>query len=192
MNEDTVPLSDPSPAVPRRLTHDPRWIPALGVVLMALGIVAIILPHVTTVAIELLIGWLLISRGVVHGWSIFSMRRLWRISGSAMLAILSFVVGILLLFSPREGMLTVTLILGAYLLAEAVIEIFAAFQDEQPSRRRWGITSGGVSLAIAGLIFWTWSDIAAWALGVLFGIDLLMSGLSLAALYPAIRRSVAK
>lgn len=109
-----------------------------------------------------------------------------------MLAILSFVVGILLLFSPREGMLTVTLILGAYLLAEAVIEIFAAFQDEQPSRRRWGITSGGVSLAIAGLIFWTWSDIAAWALGVLFGIDLLMSGLSLAALYPAIRRSVAK
>ena len=187
MSEQTRPLGDPRASVPSRLVHHPKWIAALGVALMAMGAAAIIVPLLTRLGIELLSGWLLILSGVVHGWSLFSMRRLWRISGSAMLAILSLVVGILILFNPREGLLTFALILGAYFLAAGVTKVFTAFQDQHASQRGWGMLSGTVSLIIAGSILWRSPDIAAWAFGLLLGIDLLMTGLSRIALYVALR-----
>jgi uncharacterized membrane protein HdeD (DUF308 family) len=187
MSEQILPLGDRQTAVPQRLVHHPKWIAVLSVVLMIMGAAAIIVSPLKPLATELLVGWLLLLSGLVHGWSIFSMRRLWRIGGSAILAILSFVVGILLLFNPREGVLTFTLVLQAYFLAAGVTKIFTAFQDQHMSRSSWGITSGIVSLVIAGFIFWISPSIAVWALGVLFGIELVMTGITRVALYFTIR-----
>lgn len=187
MNDETLPLRSEATTVPKRLVHQPKWLVMLGFVLIALGATAMIAPPLTPPSTAPLMGWLLLLSGAVHGGSMFSMARLWRIAGSAMLAIISVVVGLLVLFNPQPGMRSLALILGAYFLATGATKIFSAIQDEQTSPRSWGITSGIVSLLLAVMVLWRATDVTAWALGLLFGVNLALTGVALIALYFAIR-----
>ena len=64
---------------------------------------------------------------------------------------------------------------------DSCAEFFTGLHDYRPSRRAWGIVSGIVSMVIGGLILWSSRDITAWALGLLVGLDLLMTGIALTA-----------
>ena len=172
---------------PRPPMRRPIWVLIFGLALIVLGALAIVMPQVTTLAVELMIGWLFLLSGVVHGWSTFSMRGVWNIAGSAIVAILSLVVGGLLLFNPFEGILTLTMLMVAFFLAAGVVKIYYASRNRHVRGWTWGVVSGIASLAVGVLILLGWPSTAVWALGLLLGIDLFISGWSLVAIYPALR-----
>ena len=162
-----------------------------GTVLCVLGAAAILLPAVAAVAIEILIGWLLLVSGVVGLISSFGMVRAAGFGWSLLSAIAGIVAGVVLLMLPLSGVLTLTIILTVFLFIEGVVSIFYAFDHRRNLSGRWGLLlfSGAVDLILAGLIFDGLPGTAAWAIGLLLGINLLMGGTALIAMALHARRA---
>jgi len=155
-----------------------------GIVLFILGLLAIIVPPLATIAVEVLIGWLLLMSGIIgliatlrmpstpgRGWSLAS-------------AVLGIVAGIVLLAWPLSGAVSLTLILTVFLTLEGVVSILYALEHKRELSGRWGfmLFSGVVDLLLAGMIFAGLPGTAAWAIGLLVGINLVFGGSALIAM----------
>jgi uncharacterized membrane protein HdeD (DUF308 family) len=151
-----------------------------GAVMIGLGILAAALPVATTLAVELLIGWLFIIGGVWRGVWLVRSSRMPGFGWSLAMAIVSVVLGILLLTMPLAGMLTLTMLLAAFLVLEAIGKIFFAL-DLRRHSPHWGwiLTAGMLNLLLAGLIFAGWPSTAAWAIGLVVAINMIAFGVSL-------------
>jgi uncharacterized membrane protein HdeD (DUF308 family) len=163
-----------------------HWRPFLveGVVLLILGILAIVVPPIATFAVEILIGWLLLISGIVGLIATLRMRGAPGFWWSLLSAILGIVAGVVLLRWPLSGALSLTLILTAFLTIEGVASIFYALEHKRELSGRWGLMlfSGIVDLVLAGMIFAGLPGTAAWAIGLLIGINLVFGGVALIAM----------
>jgi uncharacterized membrane protein HdeD (DUF308 family) len=155
-----------------------------GVVLLILGLVAIILPQIASVAIAILIGWLLLMSGIVGLLSSFAARHAPGFGWSLLSAVAGIVAGVVLLSSPLSGVVTLTLVLSAFLCVEGVVSIFYSLEHRRELSGRWAmlLLSGVVDLLLAALIFAGLPASAGWAIGVLVGINLVMGGSALMAM----------
>ncbi len=152
-----------------------------GIILLILGLLAIVVPAVATIAVAVLIGWLLLMSGVVGLIATLRMRSAPGFGWSLISAILGIVAGIVLLRWPLSGALSLTLILTLFLAFEGVVSIFFALEHKREFSGRWGMMlfSGVIDLFLAGLIFAGLPGTAAWAIGLLVGINLLFGGTAL-------------
>jgi uncharacterized membrane protein HdeD (DUF308 family) len=155
-----------------------------GVVLLLLGLAAIILPQIASVAIAILIGWLLLMSGIVGLLSSLAARHAPGFGWSLLSAAAGIVAGVVLLSSPLSGVVTLTLVLSAFLCVEGVVSIFYSLEHRRELSGRWAmlLLSGVVDLLLAALIFAGLPASAGWAIGVLVGINLMMGGSALMAM----------
>lgn len=163
-----------------------------GIILLALGIGAVVLPPIATVAFEIIIGWLLLISGVVGLASTFSMRRAPGFGWSLLSALVAVVAGVVLLRWPLSGALSLTLILTAFLFVEGVVSILFALEHKRELSARWGmmLVSGIIDLLLAGMIFLGLPATAAWAIGLLVGVNLVFGGSALIAMALQARKAV--
>ncbi|WP_254530817.1 HdeD family acid-resistance protein [Natrinema gelatinilyticum] len=171
---------------------DQDWrIPAGGgVLLVVLGLLAILFPFVTGVSLSVLLGALLVVGGFAHVAHAFSVPG-W--TGSAvqlLLAVIYVVAGIGLLANPVLGLSTLTLLVIAYLLVAGIVEIVAGLSMPSGANGLWMAVSGVIGILLAGLLWAGWPSTALWAIGTLFGINLLISGVALLSVGSAERRIV--
>ena len=155
------------------------WMFTLGLALIAVGFLAICIPIVATLAIEIVIGWLLIIGGIIHCFTAFSSKNWGRRALNLFGAVLYAVVGILMLGHPVAGMLTLTLLLAAFFFVEGVFKMALSLQMRSMPNWGWMFVSGLVALALGVMIWMGWPDTAAWALGLLLGVDLVFGGWSM-------------
>jgi uncharacterized membrane protein HdeD (DUF308 family) len=157
---------------------------AEGIILLILGILAIVVPPVATIAIEVLVGWLLLMSGIVGLIATVRMRRAPGFLWSMLSAILGIVAGIVLLRWPLSGAVSLTLILTVFLLIEGISSIFYALEHKRELSGRWGVMlfSGIVDVCLAALIFAGFPGTAAWAIGLLIGVNLVFGGSALIAM----------
>jgi uncharacterized membrane protein HdeD (DUF308 family) len=155
-----------------------------GIVLMILGVLAIVVPNIATLAVEVLIGWLLLISGVVGLIATLRMRSAPGFGWSLLSAVIGIVAGLVLLRWPLSGALSLTLILTAFLTIEGVASIFFALEHKRELSGRWGMMlfSGVVDLILAGMIFAGLPATAAWAIGLLIGINMVFGGSALIAM----------
>src|SRR5437773_6633069 len=99
------------------------WFLALGVGLLLLGILAIAVPFVATLATTLFIGWLLIVGGVAQAVHAFQNRRWAGFPWAVVSSVLYVIAGILVVANPLVGTLTLTLILAGFFLANGLVKI---------------------------------------------------------------------
>jgi uncharacterized membrane protein HdeD (DUF308 family) len=166
------------------------WFLAFGIVLIGLGVAAVSAPLVATLTAELLFGWLLVLSGIAHGFHAFKARN-WK--GSLLqilLGVFSSAVGVMLLIYPLRGVLTLTLVLATFFLAEGAAKIMMAVQLRSTPKWGWLLVSGLLALLLGVLIWVEFPSTAAWVLGVLLGIDLLFSGVVLVMLALAYRSQI--
>jgi uncharacterized membrane protein HdeD (DUF308 family) len=154
---------------------------AEGIVLVILGLLAIVVPPIATLAVTILFGWLFMVSGVVGLVTTFWMRAapgFWWALVSAALAIL---VGGLLLAQPVQGALTLTYVLVAFFVIEGIATIMFALDHRRELSGRWGfmLVSGIVDLVLAVMIVAGLPSTAAWAIGLLVGINLVFGGVAL-------------
>jgi uncharacterized membrane protein HdeD (DUF308 family) len=100
---------------------------------------------------------------------------------SLLTALLAIALGLMLIFRPLTGVLTLTMVLIAFFILEGITAIALAVQHREhlPSRG-WVLFSGIVDLLLAFLIWAAgWPSSADWAIGRLVGINMLFLGLSL-------------
>jgi len=149
-----------------------------GIILLALGLAAIVLPLIATVAIAIVIGWLLLMSGMVGLIATFRMRRAPGFWWSLLSAILAIAVGLMLLQSPLAGALSLTLLLTVFFIVEGVASIFYALEHKRELSGRWSfmLFSGVLDLFLASIIILGLPSTAAWALGLLVGINMVFGG----------------
>jgi uncharacterized membrane protein HdeD (DUF308 family) len=153
---------------------------AEGIVMMVLGLLAIAVPEVATLAITLLIGWLFFIGGIFRTISVLQHRTMPGFAWSLLIAVLAILLGLILIARPIAGVLTLTIWLIVFFLIEGIAAIFLAVEHRRhlPSWG-WVLLSGLVDLLLAYLIWDGWPSSAAWAIGLLVGINMVFVGLSL-------------
>jgi uncharacterized membrane protein HdeD (DUF308 family) len=163
-----------------------------GIVLVILGVAAIVVPPIATLAFELVIGWLFLISGIVGLFTTFWMRNAPGFWWSLISAVIAIAAGLVLLRWPISGTLSLTFVLIAFFMIEGIVTIMYAIDHRNQLSGRWGwmLASGVVDLILSGIIFAGLPGTAAWALGLLVGINLVfggtaMIGMALAARHPA-------
>lgn len=153
---------------------------AQGAIMTLLGIAAVIWPNVSTVAVELYVGWILLFGGVVGLATMFFAPNAAGFFWSLLSGALAFFAGILLLWHPIQGVVSLTLVLVAFFIAEGLIQIATAFGYRSAFRETWGwmLASGVADLVLAALLIAGWPSTAAWALGLIVGVNLITSGVA--------------
>jgi len=168
--------------VARNINASWGWFMSLGVVLMALGAIAIAVPAMATLAVELLIGWILIFGAVMHIIDAFWIHHLRQSFFELLLGILYLVIGILLLSHPLKGVITLTLLLAIFFLAGGIFKVVLALELHTVTNWGWLLASGILALVLGGLILKGLPSSAGWAIGLLLGIDLIVTGWSIFAI----------
>jgi uncharacterized membrane protein HdeD (DUF308 family) len=153
---------------------------AEGIVMIVLGLLAIAVPEVATLAITLLIGWLFLIGGIFRTISVLQHRTMPGFAWSLLTAVLAILLGLILVFRPLAGVLTLTIWLIVFFIIEGIAAIFLAIEHRRhlPSWG-WVLLSGLVDLLLAYLIWDGWPSSAGWAIGLLVGINMVFVGLSL-------------
>lgn len=151
-----------------------------GVVLVLAGLAAIVVPQIASIAAAIFIGWLLIISGAVRLVALYGARRAAGFWGQLIVAALMVVLGALLLVRPIAAAVTLTLVLTIYFIAHGIASfVFAYAIRADTDRWPWLLLSGLVDLALAGIIIAGWPGTATWVLGLLAGVDLLITGVVL-------------
>ena len=154
------------------------WFFALGVLLLIFGFLMIIFPVAGTFTIELLFGILLLLGGLVQLALAFRTRGWGGFLYVLLIGILYVVAGLLLLGFPVSGVLTLTLLLGAFLLVEGILKMAMAFRLKPEFEWEWLLFGGIIAVLLGVLILINWPSDALWVIGLLFGIDMFLTGLS--------------
>jgi uncharacterized membrane protein HdeD (DUF308 family) len=152
-----------------------------GILLFILGLFAIVIPNVATLAVEVFIGWVLLLSGVVGLISTFRMRSAPGFGWSLLSAVIAIAAGVILLAWPLSGVVSLTLVLTAFLTIEGVASIMMALTHRHGFSARWALllVSGLIDLFLAGMIFLGLPGTAAWAIGLLVGINMVFGGSAL-------------
>lgn len=151
----------------------------LGIVLIIAGCAAIAMPLFASLAVELLIGWVLIISGLMQIIYSFSSQKWGRVFLRILAGLLYLIVGLMLVVHPLRGTLTLTLLLGILFILEGVCKIVASIGNREMPR--WGaLFFSGLLALLIGIIIWRqWPSSAAWAIGLLVGVNILFRGWAL-------------
>lgn len=169
------------------MRHNWGWLLVLGVVLIVLGIIALADSVAVTVISMFLFGWILLAAGIIEAVQAFRHRRTGHLALHVLNAVLSIVVGLLLLRHPLAGAVMITLLLAAYFTVAGIFRIVTALTLHVPGWG-WALAEGIVTL-IFGIIVWTrWPVSGLWIIGLFIGIDLIIVGWSEVMLASAVRR----
>jgi uncharacterized membrane protein HdeD (DUF308 family) len=161
--------------------HRGRFL-ALGGVMIALGFAAIAFPFTASLAVTLIVGTVLVIAGIAQLVHAFSVPR-WRgFLVTLLVALLSLAVGTLVLFYPLSGILSLTLLVGSFLLVGGALKMILAWRVRPGLSWGWLMFAGALAVLLGIMILLQWPYAAGWILGVLVGIDLAFSGWWLVAL----------
>ena len=181
--------STPIPVIVRKSLG---WSIGLSVLMIVAGILAIVIPPAAGIAVTVLFGWLFVFSGLAHwvfGWQTRSTGGLlWEL----LLGAVYIGAGAYLLWNPLAGMVSLTLALAIYLVAEGILELILAFRLRPAIGWGWLLFDGIITLILAILIWRTWPSSTVWVIGTLVGISMLFSGIARLMLTLAARRVISK
>ena len=149
-----------------------------GIISAVLGAIAIIVPPLASVTITLLVGILLLIGAVAYVAEAISRgttgHRIW----SFIVAIIYVIAGVWLIVNPVSGTITLTWVLAIFFLMLGLFRILAgvAGRGTMPNSG-WTIVNGFLAVIIAVMVLADLPSSAAWAIGLLVGIQLLFDGI---------------
>jgi uncharacterized membrane protein HdeD (DUF308 family) len=160
--------------------------------MVVLGVLAIIWPQISTLAVELYVGWIFLISGFLGLVTMFVASSVAGFLWSLLTAALSLFVGLLLLWHPVQGAVSLTLVLISFFIAEGIFQSVGAIRHREALPDSWGwlLMSGLADLVLAAMLIWGWPSTATWALGLIVGLNLITSGLAIVMVAGAARRMV--
>ena len=160
----------------------------LGVLTVIFGILAIAAPFVTGIAVAMFVGFLLIFTGIARTVHAVKSQQWGTGIWGTVIGLLGVAAGLLMVFRPVVGLAWLALLLAVYFLVDGISEIIAAFKIKPDPGWGWELFNGIVALLLGIMIWRQWPVSGAWAIGVLVGIHILMSGWTMIILGTGARR----
>ena len=158
-----------------------------GILFLAVGTAAILLPVLGTFVAQSLLSGLMILSGFLYCGLSFQLRGFWNVVWTAIVGLLSIAAGLILLFYPLQGILTLTLFLSAYFIVTGVFKGIHTLQHQSHHGCIWSLVSAIASIALGSMVWWGFPGTALWTLGLLFGVDLIFYGCALIAIRSAVK-----
>ena len=154
------------------------WVLFFGIVTLGLGIVVTLHPKDTIYAFAVVVGiWLFVAGlfriilAIADSEDTGGERWL-----TALLGLVSVVIGILVLHHTDETITTLAFLIGLFWVIGGIIEFFTAYSDRGAPARGWRIVMGVLAFA-AGIVTLVWPHLTVNALAVLIGIWLIIYGI---------------
>ncbi len=147
-----------------------------GVILIIAGTMALMSPLVAGSSSTIVVGVLLVIGGI--GLCILAFK-----AGAFGRGLLTFIVGLLMTTAgsymatqPVIGPASLIMILVIYLVITALFELIMAFQI-RPTEGWGSVLINGIVTLLLGVMLWRQFPLSgAWAVGILFGIKMIVSG----------------
>ena len=155
-----------------------------GWIVMIMGILALASPFVSGVAVVYMVGAMLVIAGISRLIEAFQGGGFWE----GLLGVITAVAGVITIAHPLLGLATLTMVLIFYFMMLGISEIVGAFQIRP--EQGWGflLFSGIVSLVLSFMLWNQWPLAGTWAVGVLVGVQLIFSGMTMITLGSAVKR----
>ena len=179
-----------TPVLVSQIKSSTAWLITVGILLLVLGIVCIVAPLVSGMAVELIVGGVMVVAGVAKLFHAVRARSWGSGFGEFLLGIFTALAGLLLLAHPLFGLAFLTLMLVAFFFLEGIAQFVIAFRLRTVSGWLWVLFGGVLSFLLAVLIYANWPLSGVWAVGTLVGIQILYNGWSLIAIGLAVRKSL--
>jgi len=167
-------LQGPSP-IARKITG---WYIAAAVLFIVLGMLAIIEPALAGLAVSRLVGWLLVFGGVTHLIAAFKGGGAKQVVFEVLVGLAYLLGGFYSLMHPLLAISTLTLLLAAVILAGGALEIISYFRLKDENASGWMLVNGIVTLLLGAMIWFHWPSSSVWAIGIIVGVTLLMTGMA--------------
>jgi uncharacterized membrane protein HdeD (DUF308 family) len=168
------------------LRHRWGWFLAIGIVLIAVGFVALMAIGIATLATAIFLSWLMVVGGIVEIVHAFRIRRWGGFLLYLAVGILGVLVGLLIATHPAAGALAWTLLFASFFTVVGIYRLVAAARLKFPN---WGWVAfdGAVTLVLGILLWLSWPSSGFWFLGLAVGISLILRGWSAIMLALALR-----
>lgn len=160
-----------------------------GVLAMVGGVLAIAVPAVASVGMALFIGWVLVFASGFVLVDAFARHGAARIAFRVLLAVATFGAGLYLIVAPLEGVFTLTVMLVIWFVASGLTRIMIGIAEWRMPGAGLMVASGGLALVLGILIANELPEAAAWAIGLLVGIDLIFYGVAAIGAWYSLGRS---
>jgi len=160
----------------------------LGIMTVIFGVVAIGSPLITGVAVAVFVGFLLLASGVARIVHALKSKQWGTGFWGTLIGVLGVAAGLLMIFRPLIGLVTMTMLIAIYFLIDGISEIIAAFKIKPDQGWGWVLFNGIIAVLLGLMIWRQWPVSGAWAIGLLVGIHILISGWSMIILGTGARR----
>lgn len=155
-----------------------NWSIGLSVLMIVLGVLALVAPLAMGIAVMAIFAWGLLLLGFLHLWFAWHTRGTGGLVWELLIGVLYCLIGIFFLTHPLAGLVTLTLLLGTYLLIKGILEIIGGLSVRGVPGTGWLLVDGAVSLLLALMIWFHLPSSAVWVVGTLIGFSILFSGIS--------------
>ena len=167
-----------------------------GMALIALGLVAIIVPSIVASYLTVALGLVFLGSGSIGLATTFWARHAPAFWWSLVSALLAILVGVILIANephelyggllgwPFEAAGPLRLILVLFFLVEGGASIMFAVEHRRRFSGRWAwmLASGGVDIVLASIIIFGLPGTSSWTMGLLVGINMILGGFALLAM----------
>lgn len=143
---------------------------------IVLGIFAIVLPIEMSFGVVIVLSWMLMIGGIVHLVDVFRGAWAWHKVWTIAVSIAFFLTGVFLRVNLGIGVVTLTLALVAFFLAQGVIDLVVYFKARESGASGHLLLHGIVTLLLAFMIWRRWPSGSLWVIGTLVGINLIFTG----------------
>jgi len=164
------------------------WSTLWGVALIVLGMVALASPLLAAVAVNAVIAWLIVLAGVVHLVLAFHAHHAGSVIWRLLVGVAYIFFGGYLILHPGLGVISLTLVLASLFLVEGILEIVMFFQARSAQGSSWLLLDGIITLVLGLMIYTQWPSSSAWAIGILVGVSMIVSGVTRIMLSLAVRK----
>jgi uncharacterized membrane protein HdeD (DUF308 family) len=160
-----------------------------GVLLVIFGMVAVGSPFLAAVAVNVAIAWLIALAGVVHLMLAFRAHGAGSMIWKLLVGIAYILFGAYLIMHPVLGVASLTLILASLFLIEGILNIILFFKMRSLGGSSWVLVDGIITLVLGLMIYRQWPSSSAWAIGILVGVSMIISGVTRVMLSLAVRKT---
>lgn len=159
------------------LRHKWGWFLALGIAQIVLGVIALGMIPIATLATVMVLGWLMVLSGLVeavHGFQVRGWSGMFLHLAGGVLGVL---IGLLIVTHPVAGALAWTLLFASFFTVIGLFRLIGAIRLKFPNWG-WAAFDGAITLVL-GIMLWAgWPGSGFWFLGMAIGISLVLRGWS--------------
>jgi uncharacterized membrane protein HdeD (DUF308 family) len=162
-----------------------------GALLIVLGVMAVGSPFLAAIAVNALVGWLIVVAGVVHLMLAFRAHGAGSMIWKLLVGVAYLCVGVYAILHPLLGVASLTLLLASLFLVEGLLNIVLYVKMRPMHGSSWLLLDGIITLLLGVMIYMQWPSSSAWAIGTLVGVSLIFSGVARVMMSLSVRKATA-